>query len=1536
MKRSTISRISALISACMVISSLASCAKNNVATNESATTELHTITESETSKNIESSTIDDSSIYTESSTKNEETTAEETTEAPGSSAVSDSSTEEVSSTEEGSSTESNTTTEEETDSITNEVIELSNDIKNGVNVYYSSSSQSAVSIENKLMNMEYRTDSKRGSMLVSHLSTKQGNTYIRDTMDIVLRMKDGNVYYASSSADSATLNIYRMGFYFYEARLEGQSFTEGITAERELAIPLDSYTDTNGIKRPELKDGVLSYRCGNIDPYIVYGGLNYNAADYDYIEITLRTGNDCRAEIWMIAGGETTFNEDQRYGFDVYGGNEFITYYLPVSEKINGYRGTVQGIRFDINAAAGESVEISSIRAIKADFGGAPASMTMQRSFITYSTKLHHLVQICTEEKITDLQSIDMITDIDANTVASFVLKDKNGLKYDTLEGVDWDSCEYVGFDIKDAGIFGYILPCDGNNGTLRITLDNGIYTVTQSCPIDSLSPSALGTANANDFYMGQRIYTDENHTFDEFIKEAECERHPLTAKNITVDEEYDEAKFIGYDSLYGHYRFSVAGTGFNQAYYVNPNKQFRVNFTVSGDEYDRIMYFMVRCSKNGNLECSVLLGDGDLLLPVPMEVCKNFGTDGENTIYNLDDIDYSESYFPMIVHSGEKKTYTVVNLYQNWGIFPLKQISSIQFHLPYYHLSTGVTETNCIVPITDASGPALPDHRAMSAPLWPTQPQHTSGGGHSFIRYINDRGQAIYSTFLGATIDSYGPTYADIEMKYATWDNKIEATYIHTEMPQTDENRAFYEMSYVFKEDIAFSDFAHEFSFYNCTDNDETGLYQRLGYLDRENVSRVTDAMHAGESADYVLGDNCPYFTLFDMAGYAPDSPTGYGYVNISFLIYDYKVVVNGEEIKTNFIITNKDDLVYLSLDLDEVTFKAGDTISINAIIMPWGSQESDYSGDEPDANVRRVRENTLLDPVVITPSSNCQVMESKFTPKIRTTNGYSAEFSISGGENNVAVRVYGFDKLTAPTIKVFENGRWVSYKTSSASNKDDYGYGYMYDGYMVHYDSDGTYSYSFVIDMTGNETKQFRIDAYEDFKKWPKVEYERNEGVVSDGDPINVYVDANELNVLSAELVGMVSSYSVQSDGEFDYIRYYASDAAGEAYIFAYDASHSAYASLESTGQYMVLKYRLPKDPPAMLLNIQYWASTVSEKPQGTDKSEIYGLAHDGTWQVVVVDLSALIPDFFTAENGSYKAKFLRLDFFNQGSLPNEMYIDIAYIGLCDSLEEICKLNLDMEKLTLIEAMNNKQIIDPSKYPNEPSDPDTSETESEITPPDVTEPSVPPVTVETPLNVYIAPEKIKIEGDKAVPFFSSVTLAEDGDYVRFYGNSAMTESILTIFSSSDEAYSSIESTGQYAIIKYRLPKEPATTLNNIQYWSSTLTDVPQGKDKFEYSALVHDGEWHVLIIDLSATHPDYCIADGNGVYNLKFFRLDVFNSPTNVSNDMYMDIAYFGFCDDLSKAYEFNSDMDVVSLIDSRQGEKFIDPKTGEQITQ
>ena len=1201
-----------------------------------------------------------------------------------------------SSSESVSETETEPTTKLEGENA--ELIEKAHELMNGVVPYYSDSNRTSVLIDNNVMSLGYNIKKSTNNMQVTHLSTPEGNTYISDTMDVFVRMKGGETFYSSKSLKDASLNIYRYGYYYYENRIEGQVFSNELKVAKELVIDHTKISSRNAIKTPTTENGVLTYKNvdSSRDPWITYK-LGFNAEEYDYIEITMRVADVTNtAELFLIAGKYASYTADQRYAFTLIDDGEFHTYLIPLAE-IKGYEGEVKSMRLDVTTKVGATVEISGLRAIKGDYGNAPTDLTIQRSFLTYSDKLHHLVQFSTPSTITDVEAVGMITNISADTVDKLIVKDKNGLK-DTLEGVDWASAEYVGFDIKNAGIFGYIMPYDNQSGTLEVTLKDGVYTIVQTVipKNNELIPSTLGSRNKNDLFFGQRIYNDEYHDFDAFIHEAECERNPLTEENITVNVYQDGAKFLGYQALLGYYKFAVSGTGFNPAYYTFPNRHYRVSFSVTGDEYDRQMYFSTCCTSAGALECATLLDGVDMLLPVPIEVSKNFAGDGENTIYNLDDAAYGETFFPMIIKANETKEYTLTNLYQNWGKFPLKQISSIQYFTPYYHLSTGVTETNCIVNLATA-GPGLPDHRAMSAPFWPTQPQHNSGGGHAFLRYTDNDGTWNASENTFTLIDSYGPTYCDITMGYDTFDGKISATYTHTEMPQLDENRAFYEMKYVFNEDVSFDDFASQFTFYNVTNNNPTGAYKKVGYLDINNECKVVDAVKPGQAKQkYILGTECPYFSFFDMPDYDVNNKHAYGYTNLSLLIYNYEIISGGEKIDANFYISNyhtttaaNKGYVSLGLDIGEITFKAGDSITLNMILMPWGSQESDYSGAEPDGNVREVRRNTLLNPLKATAAKDCEVLESVFVPKIKTTNGKSAEFTVSGGNDNVAVRVYGFDTLSVPKIEEYVDGKWVEYKVNSISNVDDQGYGYHYDGYMVHYDGDGTYSYSFVVTMDNGAPRTFRIAPDESFEGWPELVVKEEQ---KEPDPINVYVDPSEFH---KSTIGSGSYTKVELAEDGSYVRFYPNPNAREAYMTPYSSTVLEYAEVETTGQYLVLRYRAPKDLPSTG-QLQFFCSTEQSSAYDNGDSFFFSdLLRDGEWHTVIIDLSKKLPKQFIAnDEGAYRAQFLRFDIFNSKNLNAESYIDIAYLGLCDSLEKLIEMNTDLATVTLVEGDAFKQI--------------------------------------------------------------------------------------------------------------------------------------------------------------------------------------------------------------------------------------------------
>lgn len=1243
MKKSLLTIISILMVTSMLCGMLASCASKNSGSTTQTTNAVGTENNEQTSSE---------SADTEKETSSEKSTSEAESQ--------------------------DDTKREETDSdVENEpllsgqyapLIEGANELKNGVQAGFTDSSRDYFELQNSEMKFTYSLNAS-SQQLVSSLVNKSGNAYFENTMDVFVRMKDGNTYFASGSTVNATANLYRIGMYYYEARFEEQNFFNApeITDGEALNIEFDSTRSNN----MALKDNAFYIKNSN-DPYIVFNNVNFSADDYNMLKIRLRyiSGTKGAGRVYIMAGGSTAFANDQSCDFTFnYDTANYQDIYVPLYGAKN-YFGNVTGIRIDIDGSAGSSYEIESISPAKLGIDkSTPIDLGLCRSFLVYSDKMHHNIQIASTTLTKGIESVGMLTKINADTVQKLIVKDKNGT-HDSITNIDWATAEYVGFDIKDAGIFGYILPVHEYAGSIKVTLEEGVYLIEQTRAPEKgvIEPSKEGTENANDFHLSQRIYTDDNHTFDEFIKEAEIERNPIDKYFRVAETEFTSSSLVGYDPIRGIYVIDISGFGtFNPPYYSAQNRYYTSNLTLRSPD-DRTVYIMTTYG-SGSLECAVLLSKDRVLLPIPVSVCKNFTeAAGERNLYNLDDPDYSESFFPVVLKANDRYELTIANIYQNWGQFPIKQLSSIQFRAPYYHLSTGVTESNCILPWYETKKEGalntLPDFRAMSAPLWENQPQRNSGGAHTWLEYVDASGNYSATENYADYIDSYGPTYADVTMHNLSYDGKIKATYTHMEMPQTDENRTYYEITYEVLEDISINNFKNDFTFYAVTDNEPaaTADYRKIGYLNSDNECVVTKSnLEKGEVKEYILGTNCPYFSMFDM----PYDASPDGYTNVAFLVYNSDIVIGGEKCDANFVIVNSYNKIDLTLNLGEVTLKAGDKISINAILMPWGSHESDYT--DGDLNVRKVRENTLLNPVKVT-SDTDEIVESVYLPKIKSKDGKTATFTIKDGYNNIAVRVYGFKNLTVPTLYELINGEWVKVELSSSTAPDKSGYYHYYDGYMIHYDGDGTYSYSFVTAMDNGVERTFKLDTTE------IVESNRNSGKYDSPNYLDMYYDAAELEVLisgSGIYAPKFSKLAVSDDQS--YISLYANNVP-ESFFMVRPTED------EISGQYIVVKYRIPTTNSTRFSNFEFYLSSSSESPVAGENIKYANIKQDGNWHVAIIDASTFnLPTFKPAEDGSYNIKYIRFDVLNTPNLTAENYIDIAFFGMCDSLEEVCAITKD-----------------------------------------------------------------------------------------------------------------------------------------------------------------------------------------------------------------------------------------------------------------
>ena len=1463
-----------------------------------------------------------------------------------------------------------------------DTIKHATSIMNGVNAYFTDGKRSDFMLTNQNMSLEYALSGGKNQQVTALVNTK-GSAYITNTSDVFVTMTNGKTVYASKSTKAATANLYRLGYYMYEARFEEQNFLGSYVTEGAQSIPLTS-VEGQQARVSQNDDGSYTVTLTNTtDPFFKVRGVNYSADEFPYMAVTMKT-NVTGARSLTIYIESDTHSMGSTQSFIVTPSSDYVTYYIPLY-RTSWYGGNVKSLRIDFEGAIkkGDVYDIKAIDVCKGDTEGLPDKLSINRSYFVYSDKLHEVIQVASDSVPTEnIASIGVETKIAKDTVAKVVVKDKDGVKY-SFDGVDWASVEYVGFDIKDTGIFGYILPAGDLTDKLEVKDDGANYVIIQSRTPENgtilnsgvynkdtqkYDPVEKGKSNFNDFYMGHRLYTDENHDFDAFVLEAFLERNPLGENNFLLNKRdssyectyecpecgkeyleyvtlctacYNEITpiahpnmyFKGYDALRGIYTFYVPGESFNAPYFQYPNKYINLTLAVRGDKYDRTIYFMPT-TEIGCLECTVILDEKQMMLPIPIEVGKNFSEgSGERNLYNIEDLTYSEAIIPLVVKAGESHTYTVLNLYQNWGQYPLKQVSWIQFYAPYYHLSTGVTESNCIVPYYSCKNArglgTLPDHRAASAPLWAGQPQHTSGGSHVWLKYTDKNGVFSASENTLDYIGSYGPIYADVYMDFLSDDGNIKVTYSHMEFPQVDENRAYYEMKYEVLGDVSFKNFAKDFCFYDLGDNDSKGSYVNIGYLDVNNKSQVVSTVTGNDVQKYVLGDVSPYFSFFNMPDYNRESDSAEGYVNLSFIIKDYEIILNGEKSDVHFVIVNEGDRVRLSLDLEAVTLKKGDTITINAIVMPWGSQELDPPENESDRvknrnyydtvvgtdddgnpiyymdkNVRDVRINTCLNPLTATAGENAEVIESVFLPKVRSTNGKSATFTLTGGQNNVAVRVYGFNMLTVPKIEEYVNGEWVEYVVSSAWKPDGYGYAHYYDGYSVYYDDDNTISYAFIVpmDYTDADGRTFRVSADKAFTGWPEELPEIE--IDTSNLPMNVLVSASDIATNAKNECGSnLSSVKLSNDGT--YVTLSSNSKAQEAYFHFWRGN----GGKTVTGQYLVMKYRLPSTNNRKHSYIEFFTTTNGRSP---DSKNCFGvsnaLINDGEWHTLVLDFSDFGRENFQPDaNGEYKIIKVRFDPFNEYYTDGNS-IDIAFFGISDSIEEI----LAYYEVDTINLYTKSGLTSFDKQGN--SIPNPSDNMSST-------------GVEGFTN-YISASGIASAAKGTDGHIGGTTLSPDSKYVTLSYDSRRLESYITLFANNSKP------TGQYLVLKYRTAQQAgyieiytSTETNNATEANSLGGRTSLSANNFLFAA---DNEWHTVVIDLSkALKPEAYKTNAAGEYAARFVRIDLFNFGSAQSGEYSVDLAYLGFCD----SYE-----DAISHDENTwfyDGSKAINVKTGETIT-
>ena len=682
------------------------------------------------------------------------------------------------------------------------------------------------------------------------------------------------------------------------------------------------------------------------------------------------------------------------------------------------------------------------------DYDLKPETFKVDKTFHVWSDRLYLQYTLFADEATADLDSFGAEIRIPIKSVASFRIKDASG-EHSDLQ-IDAESVEYAAFDIKDVGVVGCIVPVTGETKSLSVRAEKKDYVVTVTAsylPGTGINKfDETGGNPLNRVTCGCRVYTDETHSFDGVRAAAATERNPLA---ITTDS----GETAVYEALRGCYSVRLAGTHFQYAY-DNPYTRFPVTLNIPGTD-DRDIY-LCATTEAGGLEACVVLDESETLVPIDVQVSKNFAGDIAEYYYSVRDYSYGDAFFPVAVKAGSDTVLTAVHLYQNWGTVPLKQLSSIEYHTSYYHLSTGATESNCISPYyaEKKEGLLLPDFRGRSGIMWTGQPQFNATGKPSFMI---DRSYLVQkcAEYMGSKIHSAGPTYSDIEMRFLSGDGSYMYTLRHVEFPQTDENRVYYTVDVDFLKTKVYANFRSEVDLFF-----QTGRFvefKSLAYTDRNNEETTVPFKKSLIQKYYKLGDDLPYYSLLTINKSEEEIRNSTFGANEATIIRGSSIKRGGKKTNIPFAVRtfafNDFTDTALTLDVGPVTFKKGDSIHLDLVLLPWGI------GFETDCeNVRQVREDSAIHRLRADAEVGT-VEKDPVIPTVKCANN-EAVFTVTGGKNNSVVKIDGFTKFGKLIVEEKIDGQWKALPLAS-----DCGY----DGYDVQYQDDGTYCYSFVFDSDG-----------------------------------------------------------------------------------------------------------------------------------------------------------------------------------------------------------------------------------------------------------------------------------------------------------------------------------------------------------------------------------------------------------------------------------------------------------------------------------
>ena len=403
----------------------------------------------------------------------------------------------------------------------------------------------------------------------------------------------------------------------------------------------------------------------------------------------------------------------------------------------------------------------------------------------------------------------------------------------------------------------------------------------------------------------------------------------------------------------------------------------------------------------------------------------------------------------------------------------------------------------------------------------------------------------------------------------------------------------------------------------------------------------------------------------------------------------------------------------------------------------------------------------------------------------------------------------------------------------------------------------------------------------------------------------PINYVIGPELLQKYYADATNMnFSGPAIYEENGISFARYTKTES-GAAFFFPYVKNNTTLV----TGEYFVIKYRISADVTSQT-SWPLYAGTETMKALDENDYVVSDTPFydDGKWHIALIKLDntkgeyRFIPD----ENGDYYANYVRVGY---NSTESGSTFDVQYVGFADNPDLIIDLTggesfgdgVTCTHYSVLRVKDRQTHVGVCVICGE----SVEESHSIVGDVEYSESdnyylgtcSVCGGVASTSFNLTIDPEDIVgcfVSSSYGKANITSVESfdATDNDigFARITPKTA--QSWLNLYLYLDTSAAKV--TGQYAVIKYRIPDTSYTKSNIICYTGSATSSTEKATvgASFTFSNVSASGEWIIAVYDMSKT-AEYGMSE-DGRYYAKYLRLDMLV-------DEYADIAFFGVCDEL-----------------------------------